>query len=111
MGIVKRNFFKASLGANIKVIATQFATAFTLATIHGDYSGTRLGFTMRMFANMIKRGSKTRAKYLIENSQIYKDRARNSTYEVSEATKNKFLKGKFTRFTEFLMRGINATAV
>lgn len=109
MGIIKRNFFKASLGANIKVIATQFGSAFTLATIHGDYSGTRLGFTMRMFANMIKRGSKTRAKYLIENSEIYKDRARNSTYEVSEATKNEFLKGKLSRFTEFLMRGINVT--
>lgn len=109
MGWAKRNFFKASLGANLKVIFTQFASAFTLATMYGDYEGSKSKFYANFFKNLFARGSKTKAKFLIENSEIYKDRARNAGYEQREATSSKFLKSKFNRFTEFLMRGMNVT--
>lgn len=109
MGVVRRNFFKASLGLNIKVITTQFASMFTIATMYGDYNGNRANFTAKMMTNLFGKGSKTKAKYLIDNSIFYQDRARNSTYEISEATSSKFNKGKFNEVTEMFMEGINRT--
>ena len=58
MGWAKRNFFKASLGANLKVIFTQFASAFTLATMYGDYEGSKSKFYANFFKNLFARGSK-----------------------------------------------------
>jgi hypothetical protein len=109
MGGVRRNFFKSSLGLNAKVVMTQFASMFNIATIYGDYKGNKKSLMVSMMKNMFAKGSKTKAKYLIENSEIYKDRARNSTYEISEATSNAFTKGKFNEVTEFFMKGISIT--
>lgn len=109
MGTIRRNFFKASLGLNLKVIATQFASMFTISTIYGDFKGNNKNFTIKMIKNMVSKGSKTKAQYLIENSEIYKDRARNSTYEIKEATSSAFNKSKFNEITEMFMGGINMT--
>ena len=109
MGKIRRNFFKASLGLNAKVILTQFASMFTISTMYGDFKGTKKSLMLSVMKNVFAKGSKTKAKYLIENSEIYKDRARNSTYEISEATSSAFNKSKFNEVTEFLMKGITVT--
>ncbi|MDD3971344.1 MAG: hypothetical protein PHC31_05445, partial [Clostridia bacterium] len=109
MGTIRRNFFKASLGLNAKVILTQFASMFTISTMYGDFKGTKKSLMLSVMKNVFAKGSKTKAKYLIENSEIYKDRARNSTYEISEATSSAFNKSKFNEVTEFLMKGITVT--
>lgn len=109
MGKIRRNFFKASLGLNAKVILTQFASLFTISTMYGDFKGTKKSLMLSTMKNIFAKGSKTKAKYLIENSEIYKDRARNSTYEISEATSSAFNKSKFNEVTEFFMKGITIT--
>lgn len=109
LGVVKRNFYKATLGGNFKVISTQFASLFTTGTMYGDFKGTKKSLTLGMWKNVFAKGSKTKAKYLIENSEIYKDRARNSINEVYEAQSSKFNRSRFNRFTEFTMKGINLT--
>ncbi len=109
MGKIRRNFFKASLGLNVKVILTQFASMFNISTIYGDFKGTKKSLMLSVMKNLFVKGSKTKAKYLIENSEIYKDRARNSTYEISEATSSAFNKSKFNEVTEFFMKGITVT--
>lgn len=107
IGTIRRNFFKASLGLNIKVIMTQFASLFTTSAMYGDFQGTKQSLMLGMWKNLFAK--KNKAQYYIENSHLYKDRARNSSYEMREATSSKFAKGKFNQVTEMFMAGINAT--
>ena len=58
---------------------------------------------LSVMKNVFAKGTKTKAKYLIENSEIYKDRARNSTYEISEATSSAF-NNKFNEVIGVLYR-------
>ncbi len=111
MAKLRKNYFRASLALNAKVIATQFASLITCGTIFGKGSNplTNAGFMARFMKNIFTAGSKTRAKYLIENSEIYKNRARLSTYEVSEATEKIWTKNPIENAVEFLMRGITIT--
>jgi|LSQX01.1.fsa_nt_gb hypothetical protein len=111
MAKLRKNYFRASLAINAKVIATQFASMITCGTIFGKGSNplTNAGFMARFMKNLFTAGSKTRAKYLVENSEIYKNRARLSTYEVSEATEKIWTKNPVENAVEFLMRGITLT--
>ena len=111
MAKLRKNYFRASLALNVKVIATQFASMITCGTIFGKGSNplTNAGFMARFMKNLFTAGSKTRAKYLVENSEIYKNRARLSTYEVSEATEKTWTKNPVENAIEFLMSGITLT--
>ncbi|HPW96357.1 MAG TPA: hypothetical protein PK557_05250 [Paludibacteraceae bacterium] len=111
MAKLRKNYFRASLALNAKVIATQFASLITCGTIFGKGNNplTNAGFMARFMKNLFTAGSKTRAKYLVENSEIYKNRARLSTYEVSEATEKIWTKNPIENAVEFLMRGITIT--
>lgn len=110
MGTLKRNFYKASLGLNAKVILTQFSSMFTLGITHGDFTvKSHSGFMTKFIKNTLAPGSKTKAQYYIENSAIYKDRSRNATYAVGEARSDSFVGNKFNDFTEATMGGIGAT--
>ena len=108
---LRKNFFRASLALNVKVIATQFASMITCGTMYGkgDNPFTNAGFMARFTKNLFMAGSKTKAKYLVENSEIYKNRSNMSTYEVSEATEKGWTKNAVSNAMEFLMRGITLT--
>lgn len=110
MGGIKRNFYKASLGLNIKVIFTQFSSMFTMGLTHGDLTGVnQKWFLTKLMKNTLSGGSKTKADYYIKNSEIYKNRERNSTYAVGEASDSGFLKDNFKTLTEATMKGITFT--
>lgn len=111
LATLRKNFFRASLALNVKVIATQFASMITCGTIFGDGSNlfSNTGFMAKFTKNLFMAGSKTKAKYLIENSEIYKNRSKMSTYEISEATEKGFTKNPVSNAVEFLMSGITLT--
>jgi hypothetical protein len=105
MSILTRHFYRASLGFNLKVAATQFASLFTLATVYED----KPTFMAKMFKNFFDPKNKEKAKFYTENSQFYMDRARNSIHDVGVATSSDFNKSKWTRFWEMSMNPINST--
>ena len=111
MASLRKNFFKASLALNFKVIATQFASVAVLGANFGTGANpfTNSRFMMKFTKNLFMLGSKTKAKYLIENSEIYKARARVSIYEIGQATDTKWNKTLLNQMTEFLMSGITMT--
>ena len=41
----------------------------------------------KFIKNLLLKGSKTKAKYLIENSEIYKNRSKMAGYEIKERQK------------------------
>ena len=91
IGKLRKNFFRYSLALNVKVIATQFGSLITTGTMFGDGNNvfSNSGFMAKFIKNLFIKGSgKTKAKFLIENSEIYKNRSKMAGYEVKEATKS-----------------------
>ena len=111
MSSLRRNFFKYALALNVKVIATQLTSMFTLAENLGGTGGMFSSgeFLKKFMKNLFHSSTKGKASYLFENSEIYRDRTHSSTYEISEATTTGLKKTKFNDFTEFLMQGIVAS--
>ncbi len=108
---VRKNFYRAALAANIKVIFTQFATAFNLANIYGD---TLVSFMRRFtknFYSQLSKENKIKIAKMTDLSNIYWDRSYNSTFEIGQASTEGVITGEnsFNRFMEKLMGGIIAT--
>lgn len=105
MGILRRNFYKATLGLNLKVVLTQFASLGTMGVVFS----TDPAFLPKLIKNVLDINAKKKAQYLIENSEIIKDRMRNSTYEMGEATQSGFTKNQWNKLTEATLKPINLT--
>lgn len=105
---VRRNFYRAALAANIKVIFTQFATFLNLSNIYGD---NFIGFSEKMLKNLFAQltaKNKQKITSMTEKNNIFWDRSFNSTFEIGQATKEGKFAGEsgFTRIMEKLMVGI-----
>jgi hypothetical protein len=111
IGKLRKNFFLATLALNVKVVATQYCSMITIGTMFGDGSNvfSNSGFMAKFIKNLFVKGSKTKAKYLIENSEIYKNRSKMAGYEVKEATKSAWESNAARNALEFLMSGITIT--
>ena len=105
MGILRRNFYKATLGLNLKVVLMQFASLGTMGVVFS----TDPAFLPKLIKNVLDINAKKKAQYLIENSEIIKDRMRNSTYEMGEATQSGFTKNQWNKLTEATLKPINLT--
>jgi hypothetical protein len=108
--VIRRNFYVASLGFNVKVIFTQFATLLNLWQIYG-YGNP--AFLTKMIANMAKRATpqnKAKLEAMLKDNLTYKDRQKGGTFEVGEATKEG-VRGKtiIETLKEFSMKGIQLT--
>lgn len=110
MGWIRRNFYKAALGANIKVIMTQFATMFNLSSIYGD---SFLPFVTNFAKNLVsqsKNGNKESLDELEKTNNYFWQRKKVANFELGEAKKGKLTGDNwFNRITEILMRGIGFT--
>jgi len=111
IGKLRKNFFLATLALNVKVVATQYASFITIGTMFGEGNNvfSNSGFMAKFIKNLFLKGSKTKAKYLIENSEIYKNRSKMAGYEVKEATKSAWESNAARNALEFLMSGITIT--
>lgn len=109
LSFVKRNFYKASLGANVKVMATQFATMLNLSNIYGN-GYDFLPKMMKNFYAQLSKENKAILEKMEKENNFYHDRSKMSTFEVGEATKQGLTgHNAFNNFTEFLMKGIGVT--
>jgi hypothetical protein len=107
---IRRNFYTAALGLNVKVIFTQFATLINLWHIYGE---SKADFLVKMTANLAKRATKTnkaKIEQLLQSNNFYWDRSSGGTFELGEATKEGAkAKTVINTLREFSMKGITLT--
>lgn len=109
LGTMKRNFYASVLGLNLKVIATQYASFFTLGTVFQDKTNMKnKSLLLTMGKNLLNiKALKEKCKPFLEDSEIFKDRIRNGSFELGEAKTENIVKTKFEKFKEITMKGIN----
>lgn len=106
---IRRNFYRMALGANFKVIFTQFATVINLSTIYGTGNTFFFDFVKNLYAQHTKQNKAT-LKQLKDTDNIYWERTLDSTYEMGEAAKGGLeAYNTFNRVMGLLMRGISFT--
>lgn len=109
LSFVRRNFYKASLGANIKVLATQFATMMNLSNIYGSGITFFPKFIKNFYAQLTPENKKI-LKEMEGKNDFYWDRSDMSSFEIGQATKEGVMGHNwFNNMTEFLMKGIGVT--
>lgn len=107
---MRRNFYKASLGLNVKVITTQFATFNNLVILYGNGNIDFYGKMLKNFAGQHTKENREKIKWLIANNEFVNDRAEVATFDMGEATKEGFGKANwFSDLTEKTMAGIKFT--
>lgn len=106
----RRNFYRASLGANLRVIGSQVTTMFNLSNIYGSHFTEMFPKMMTNFFAQHTKANKSKLKYLEDNNHIYWDRKRSASFEVGEATtEGIFSNNAFNRTMQNLMKGIKFT--
>lgn len=106
----RRNFYRASLAANIKVIGSQMTTMFNLSILYGDGYLHMLPKMMKNFFAQATKENRTLIKEMENNNNIFWDRKRNSTFEIGQATEEGFSgNNNFNRIMQKLMDGIRIT--
>ncbi|MFA7088313.1 MAG: hypothetical protein WC146_03160 [Patescibacteria group bacterium] len=106
---VRRNFYRYSLGANVKVIFTQFATVLNLSAIYGTGNTFFFNFIKNLYAQHTK-NNKGKIKKLKDTDNIYWERTMDSNYEIGEARQGGLeAYDTFNRIMNILMRGISFT--
>jgi len=108
---IRRNFYRASLAANIKVIFTQFVTVLNLTNIYGDDFFPFLNKMVKNFYAQTTPSKKIVLSKMIGTNNIYWDRSFNSTFEIGQASKEGLITGEnsFNRLMEKMMSGIVLT--
>lgn len=110
LNFLRRNFFRASLGANIKVIATQLNTIWNLSNLYGDNPAT---FFPAMYKNLFMQMSpKNRqlVQELKDNNNIFYNRGFQPTFDVGEATRQGIDSNSgFSQIMNLFMSGIRLT--
>lgn len=108
--VIRRNFYTAALGVNVKVVFTQFATFINLWHIYGNSKAEFLG---KMVANLASRATgqnKAKIQGLLASNNFYWDRSSGGTFEVGETTKEGVrAKNVINTLKEFMMKGITLT--
>lgn len=108
--VIRRNFYTAALGVNVKVVFTQFATFINLWHIYGNSKADFLG---KMVANLASRATgqnKAKIQGLLASNNFYWDRSSGGTFEVGETTKEGVrAKNVINTLKEFMMKGITLT--
>lgn len=106
----RRNFYRASLGLNLKVMGSQVTTMFNLSNLYGTHFTEMFPKMAKNFIAQHTKTNKKRIDYLEKNNHIYWDRKRTSTFEIGEATKEGFSSNnRFNRTMQAFMNGIRFT--
>lgn len=110
LGFLRRSFYKATLGLNIKVITTQFATLNNLTIIYGEGKFDFYTKMLKNFAAQHTTANKEKIKWLLDNNNFMLDRADRGSFDLGEATKPGFATtNAINEFTEKMMLGIRFT--
>jgi len=106
----RRNFYRASLGVNLKVIGSQVTTMFNLSNLYGPKFKDMFPLMLKNFFAQHTEANKALVKELDETNNVYWDRKTNTTFEIGEATSEGFVKNNsFNRTMQKLMYGIRFT--
>lgn len=106
----RRNFYRAALGANARVIASQVTTMFNLSNIYGSHFTEMFPKMMTNFFAQHTKQNKQKIQYLEDNNNVYWDRKRSASFEVGEATtEGVFGNNALNRSMQTLMKGIKFT--
>lgn len=107
---IRRNFYTSAIGANIKVIITQFASFLNLWNIYGQ---SDFGFLGKMIKNLASQAAPSQRIILEEmakNNLHYWNRSKGGTFEIGEATKEGIkAKNIIQTLREFSMKGVTLT--
>lgn len=110
LAFFRKNFYRATLGANLRVIGSQVTTLFNLSNIYGSHFTEMFPKMMSNFFAQHTKANKKKLEYLEANNNVYWDRKRSATFEVGEATtQGIFANNAFNRATQTLMKGIKFT--
>ena len=110
MRSLRRNFYAAALGYNVKVIFTQFATMLNLWNIYGQGD---FNFLVSMIKNLASQQTGNNKliieKMLVENNVMW-DRSKGGSFELREATREGVTKRNVLKtLQDFGMKGIKFT--
>lgn len=106
----RKNFYRASLGANMRVIGSQVTTMFNLSNMYGSHFTDMFPKMLKNFFAQHTKTNKQQVQYLEENNNVYWDRKRSVSFEVGEATtQGVFANNRFNRTMQGLMAGIKFT--
>lgn len=107
--VLRKNFYRHVLGANIKSILSQLTTIYNLSTIYGD---SPMFFT-KMYKNLFMQLSpknKEKVKNLRDSDNIVWDRSNMGTFDIGEATTQGFVGNDgFNKVVNLLMSGMQIT--
>ena len=102
---LRKNFYRAVLAANVKVIFTQLTTMYNLAVLYGDNFAT---FFPKMYKNLFMQLSpkqREELKQLKDRNNVYYDRTFAPTYDIGEAQSEGT--NAFSKIINILMSGIS----
>lgn len=103
-GQLKRNFYRAALAGNIKVIFTQLTTLHNLSILYGVNVG-------KMYAKLLAQLSPKNKRLLedmMRDNNIMYDRSFKPTLDIAESRNQGFLENsRFNRFVDIFMSGIS----
>lgn len=110
LGWARKNFYRAALAGNLKVIFTQLTTIYNLSMLYGDNPAT---FFPKMYKNLFMQLSEKNRELvneLKETNNIYYNRTYNPTFDMGEAT-TQGIDGNnaFNRLIRLMMSGISIT--
>lgn len=107
---LRKNFYRAALAGNLKVIFTQLTTVYNLSMLYGDNPFT---FFPKMYKNLFMQLSpKNRQKLqdMKDSNNIYYDRSYQPTFDIAEAqTQGIDGNSAFNRIVNLMMSGISIT--
>jgi hypothetical protein len=95
---LRKNFYRAVLAGNFKVVLTQLTTMYNLAVLYGDNFAT---FFPKMYKNLFAQltpEQRAKVQELKQRNNIYYDRTFAPTYDIGEAQ---------TEGTNFINKAIN----
>jgi len=104
---LRKNFYRAVLAANVKVILTQLTTMYNLAVLYGDNFAT---FFPKMYKNLFMQLSpknRQELQQLKDRNNIYYDRTFAPTYDIGQAQSEGT--NIFGKIINIMMSGISIT--